>query len=487
MMTEKVLLAPSYIDTVNDGEFTFVGVLRKYYDDESEYESISHPWKAKSTKGQYARDYVKRLIPELDNCKPLSMYTIEDLHISMKKIQRKNNYNEANMRHYLYLFSRVYKAGVNRGLFEDKLFLDILNPNEESKKIEDPSLFRRKLKLIRKSLSISDEKKILDWFSTLDPKGASGEEIGFALMFFIPSRNQEVCGLNFGDVRLLSESKIPSVLIYKTTMKNSNRLKPGGKTSNAMRIIPLHSFLYEFIKERQKTLEESVKNGEILLKEGYESIDKMPIVCRGKNYFARCETGDISRIARQKFGEFYVGMEVLRETTEAFFLKAEIEEEDPTAYLLRRNNCRHLACLGFSEAEMQYLVGHAIESPVETRNYFVNEEHLSEMYERLKKHPFNVYYNQLQTIEEIGDKSFVSNNNCTAKFHLLPNGRKAKFHFELVPNEFGDVIEILADDNLEFKIETNDLYINSLTKPSIDVSEIVNKCYRNNKGGNDHE
>lgn len=485
-MTGKAVLAPGYIDNVN-GDLTFVGVLRKHFDIESEIKPISDPWNAESTRVQYIRDYERRLIPEIDNYKPLSLFSVEDLRASMEKIQRKYQYDEKTMQHYLYLFYRVYKAGLDRGLYKDSLFVDILTLNEAIKESNDQKLSGEKRKKIKKSLPRQDEKKILDWFATLDPKTATGEDIGFVLMFNIPTRNQEVCGVNYEDLRLMSESNFPTVYIYKTTTKNSNRLKAGGKTSNASRIIPLLDFLYDFIEVRRKFIEESVQSGEIVLPEEYESVGKMPVVCKGKNYFERCKTIDISNVARQKFKELNVGMEALEETAKTLLIKAEIEEEEPTAYLLRRNNCKHLKIIGLSEAEMQYLMGHEIEDPAKNRNYFANEECLGEIYKKLKKHPFNFYLSQDSSIKEIGDAPYWNKICCTEKFRLMPEGEKSKFNIEIIPNELSDEIEILIDDNLECKIETADFCINSSMKPPIDISAIVNKYYCNKKGGNGNE
>ena len=65
----------------------------------------------------------------------------------------------------------------------------------------------------------------------------------------------------------------------------------------------------------------------------------------------------------------------------------EVRDKDPSAYLFRRDFGTHLSILGLSEAEIEYIIGHDIEDPYETRNEFVSEEKLYEIKEKLKHRP----------------------------------------------------------------------------------------------------
>jgi len=63
------------------------------------------------------------------------------------------------------------------------------------------------------------------------------------------------------------------------------------------------------------------------------------------------------------------------------------DRKDPTAYLFRRNFGTHLHILGLSEPEIEYVIGHDIDDPYETRNEFVNEEKLFAIKQKMDCRP----------------------------------------------------------------------------------------------------
>ena len=76
------------------------------------------------------------------------------------------------------------------------------------------------------------------------------------------------------------------------------------------------------------------------------------------------------------------------------------DRKDPTAYLFRRNFGTHLHILGLSEPEIEYVIGHDIDDPYETRNEFVNEEKLFSIKQKMDRRPLvNSDLTQIERID----------------------------------------------------------------------------------------
>lgn len=135
---------------------------------------------------------------------------------------------------------------------------------------------------------------------------------------------------------------------------------------------------------------------EILENQGRTDIDisSLPICCNGMidiadvNFFDRCKADDVTNAAHDIFEMTGITPKQLA------FLDAELsegntatllKEEDPTAYLLRRNYATQMCLLGLSNAEMQYLMGHDVEDAYESRNEFVDSDRIYSMYLKLQR------------------------------------------------------------------------------------------------------
>ena len=123
----------------------------------------------------------------------------------------------------------------------------------------------------------------------------------------------------------------------------------------------------------------------------FNSIDELPIACRGNNYTIPCSASDLTRAGRAflrdklKMREQQIsGISYIVQSSEY-----DASEKDPTTYLLRRNFATHLYTLGFPTEWCQYYMGHLIENDILKRSDFNDEGFLYQMALLLEKHPLN--------------------------------------------------------------------------------------------------
>ncbi len=113
-----------------------------------------------------------------------------------------------------------------------------------------------------------------------------------------------------------------------------------------------------------------------------------------------------------------------------------LKEKDATAYLLRRNYATHLQILGFTTAEMQYLIGHDVEDAYESRNEFVNEERLYAMYQKLLHRPL---VNDISVNEEI---QISVDPDIMCKVRIVANEPSEPVYVKLsIPDDSKEMIE----------------------------------------------
>ena len=88
------------------------------------------------------------------------------------------------------------------------------------------------------------------------------------------------------------------------------------------------------------------------------------------------------------------------------------DRKDPTAYLFRRNFGTHLHILGLSEPEIEYVIGHDIDDPYETRNEFVNEEKLFAIKQKMERRPLvNSDLSEIECID-VGERLQLQRTAC---------------------------------------------------------------------------
>lgn len=453
------------------GKPTIAKVLNDFFYKNENGASISESW-AESTVRQYLNDLTRRLIPNCYNNIPLEDYTQETVLQIMRNIQKRYNFDEKTMSHYRWLFWKIYEAGLTNELYPNKLFwkeLDIVGRHYANKSS------KRRLLVQKRTLSISEEVKLLSYFEQLDPSSAPGEAYGLLLMYCMPMRNQEAAGLNFGDIRAFSHNDDASAIyLYKTTGTNTNRVKAGGKTRNMFRILPILKFAKRIIEARKEFLKEISVASDLMEK---MEVDDLPIVCKGKNYKVRCNSGDISNFARDLFQKLGIGKAALDEATRLLYLKADVEEDNPTAYLLRRNALNHLYCLNFEMAEMEYCMGHFIAEGDTVRNDFTNEDLFLKMHEKLAKHPAEVIFSKYKVVESVSVDSLVSRFGSLKAFDLPVSAKDEAYEFELFANEAGDGFDIIFSEAVESNCNVGP-YLGNYKQPNtIDLSDRIANEY----------
>jgi len=113
--------------------------------------------------------------------------------------------------------------------------------------------------------------------------------------------------LNFGDVRILSsQNPFPCLYVTKTTSLTSNKLKAGGKTRNAARILPVFGFLHEFLRKRQCHIQKFISDGLQLCPKGVDSADGFPIACKGCQLAERASAADLTQKGKDLFEEMKI-------------------------------------------------------------------------------------------------------------------------------------------------------------------------------------
>lgn len=386
-----------------DGDYTFRGAIEEFFDNVQVGKPISAGWNEESTFEKNVGYVLCKLIlsnfDEWQKYKALKDFINEDFQDIVTRIKAKglNEDSDTPYRARM-LFWRVYKAGLDNLGFEQKIFWDksdfYLGSNlDDLSQIADETA--KKL-LIPRSLSIEEERRIINRFKTLDPIKTRGQEVGLFLMFFLGLRNNEACGLNYGDITnvVYSDTSRYAAVITKTSSFNSRDLKLGGKTKNAVRIVPIIGFFYKFLEERKKEISKQIDNGSLVLSQEVRSINDLPISCCEFELTKRCTSSDLSKESSNFFqtNDTTKAISVLSELLASMDDISKLGEKDPTTYLLRRNFATHIYGLGLDESELQYLMGHEIEAVDTNRSHLSNIDRLAKMHEAFDLHPFWALY-----------------------------------------------------------------------------------------------
>lgn len=454
-------------------KLTFAGVLAKYFDEESLCDPIRKEWQDSTAEGNI-QDYNRRLLPNLPDNKAIEDFDDDDFENAVLGLRQSNqHYADATIQHYRWLFWKVYHAGLANGLYEDKLFWEATGKTGNPGKSEEELKARREL--TRKSLSVPEELKLLSWFRNLSPEKANGEQMGLCLMFFLGLRNNEACGVNYGDLREISVSK-PFYCLYitKTTSIGSSDLKVGGKTSNAARIIPVFDFLAAFIMTRKKFLTQAINDGTI----SASNADCLPIACKREDFLSRASSSDLSSSGRLLFRSLGISNQMrsasLHDTLFKQKLEAQrIDEKELTTYLFRRNFGTHLYHLGLSSGEIQYLIGHEIENAEEYRNFFTNEDNLMKIHQMMKAHPYIQFFEN-QKLEPFVLITCIGG----AKSEFLGIDTRVK-RFLILQNEPMDTIGIkqVSSNPARITLSIRDRFMPDGFSKRVDIRRMVNSTF----------
>lgn len=393
MIEQNFLPQTSYL-----GQFTFYGIFKEFHKD-CEVMYRKNGW-AQATDEQYEKIITKTICPHLvnHNIKGIIEYSRKDFDDALDNIQADykkqtgSEYDESTMRTFRRLIRTVVTVAYNNG----KTFFNVYE--------EDDSADTKKKELLRyhssrniqpKSLSPDEEYRLTRYLT--DNLRNDGIYLGLLLMLATGARCEEICGANFEDVVVFSEyPDFYCLRILHTTSINSSMRKMTGKTQNSYRYIPIPRGMYEIIQTLYQEREACLASDP-----GYNKNETkyLPLVCKGKDYLRRCESGDLSRAGRDAFLAIGIRREYLtsialhlqQEQSAAEELSPEIRfnqaKKDATTYLLRRNFATHLRLLPLREAEVHYLMAHKIEDPKANRRDYSNPDYLYPIKQKLDLRP----------------------------------------------------------------------------------------------------
>lgn len=455
-------LNPKFIREVDD-EMTFCGAFDECRDD------ITKHWNSQDTIKQYTKTYDNIIIPNIPghddkNIRQLTKEDYEETIDNIIKNRRDSSeglmpYSDTTIQHFRHLIKVVVDAASKIGLCDNVLWGSAFSLSEDQ---AGKSQANARLK---KSLGVTEEKRLVR-IIMLDTT-QEGDKMGLLLMFACGLRNAEACAVDYGDIREMPDGNGKAIWIYKTTKLKSNELKSGGKTKNADRIVPIPDKVENFIKERKQYLLEKYSDVKI--------VDALPIACKGNNYEERCSSNDLSIAGRNilrsiKMNEkelAYIDVQLADDTTD------DLQEKEPTAYLLRRNFATHMHILGLEESEIEYVLGHDIKDPYETRNEFINEDKLCTIRNKMRNRPLvnNIKINEAISLEECKNNrtSFDVPNQVALKSNL--DDGKIIIHVEA--NEPGEQITLKVANSRKAPLKV-ELYPDRISK---DYDRWVNILY----------
>lgn len=477
-----------------DGTLTFVGTLRRYfvdYDKLGKNNGISKRWNADITKSNFLSDYERRIIPTLIKLfgkeKPLHSYTGEDFEKTLESLNMQHHYADSTLLHYRHLLWVVYQAGFEHGLYVDNIFWGDIPDFSETDSEQRESMRVAAMTRIRKSFSIEEELRIIQWFKNLDPSTATGEDIGLLLMFFLGLRNNESCGSSFGCIHTLSSHPdMPVFEMIQSTEIGSNALKAGGKTRNAPRILPLFIPLNDFLLRRRDYLLGLIESGELILPPTIKSVDQLPLVCVGHNYTVRASTQNLTKAGRDLFNQIGIDKSELALLYQIIFShefkESMLDEKEPTTYLFRRNCATHLYQLGFTSDEIQYWLGHDIEDPHISRNSFADEDTIYGLGKMLEHHPLYAMLNTFPATathlnsEDLSSLYISSVSDCMS----LKLDGSSQYLIDLAANEPNQTISV----NIKCESSTLKVIADVTAYPkeyprTADIRELQYNAYKN--------
>lgn len=463
---------PKYPKYTPHQKLNFVGAVQRYFD-------FINQDNKESTNDAYMDFYNNNIFPYVNYGKPVESFDIDYVDDLIKKIQEKNEYRDSTIystiRHLMY---DPCKCFFNEFYPENNPFE--INPTDFRRGGDGSESQESAILSIVKSLTVEEEKKAFQ-ILLADPRTDRGEYLGLVVMFFTACRNNEACGLNYGDIlEMINYPNCFYIQITKSVEYRTNTLKPGGKTQNAFRRLPLVSIFKEYLDERIDFLTSKVQfpleeNGNV-----YQSVYDLPIVCRGNKYGTRCNSDDLT-IAGRRFLRDEVGIKksriagIMVSISEDKDTEYDLGEKDVTTYLLRRNMATHLYTLGFTVLESQYFMGHKMEGTALKRSDFGDETFLYKMWNKLQEHPLN---DNLVIPYKIAENIKINNrSNIVLKIDSKEN---QDFIFQINGNEMSDPIAIKLNGNAteitNMKLyESFDIDINN---EEVNVGSIIKTAYK---------
>ena len=216
MITEKFELRYQEYTKTSKGELNLIGTVITYFD--AVFDDCND-----ETKSAYISNYNNAIFPYIDLNKSITDYDDFSARELILLIQKRNNYSEitisTRIRNLIYSPINYYSKNI---AIDDFMYGNSSRMRKTIDDIEDKYAIELK---IRKSLSVKEEKTIAKEY-LLDPQTEKGEEVGLTIMFLEGCRNEEACGLNFGDMlEMLYYPGVYYLQVYETTENNSMVLR----------------------------------------------------------------------------------------------------------------------------------------------------------------------------------------------------------------------------------------------------------------------
>ena len=305
------------------------------------------------------------------------------------------------------------------------------------------------LPAVRHYLMPDEELSLLKSIIPLLPH--SGEARLILLQMASGERENECCGANWSMLEENPITGVCSLIMPQSSVLNKNKLKLGGKTENAPRIIVISKFAFDLLMgAKHQLLEQWLSSGHTA-----DTFANLSLGCQGNNLEKRCSTKNMTEFANQLFSQIGIRRDDLASLS-AELLAAYHERRDaglyadindyrsPTCYLLRRSEATHMVAQGYSASDRQYSLGHRIEDPTVDRRLYSEECKQIELSEKVSTRPL---LNQPQSRE----------------YHLKPGETLSfKGHQEVIIAEPGTasiLVQLEAEepgDSIEITIEQID-------------------------------
>ena len=395
-------------------------LLDIYYDVKPDMESYFN-WQDK-TKASYQTNFEK--LGDYLNNKPFLDYSLEDFDNALTAIKEegyytenktvKHPYSEDTIKTFYANLRSLYKYLVFIGVCRSSLFWGTKERINQEWSVEDK--FVHENVSLQKSLKPLAEKSVFE--AVMRNPEQDGEYFGVALMFGLGLRNAEACGARFGDiVKISGQDDFYALRVTLTVQKK--QLQTGGKTRNTYRIIPLPDMLKALLDKRKEFIMHSDAYAEYCKDKDFD-INQLTIACKGHDFKRICTTPDLSRTGKYLLKQAKVDEDMLKFIDEALYRDNAIVEKEATAYLFRRNFATMLQILGLTQHEIEYIIGHKIESNVELRNYYSNYDKLYPIKCKMDNRPlFSTHYSS-DVIREVSPGSALSFENPYRQMIRIP-------------------------------------------------------------------
>lgn len=388
--------------------------LDQLYDKVNKHHELDdfHHW-SEPTRLEYKMHF-KKLAKHL-NDRPFLDYDTDDLEAALTAIKNegyfrdkktvKRPYDESTINKYRANLHSLYEFLYKKGIVKQSLFWG--SEDRIVSTLTEDDLSVQGSIMLPRSLTPNAEQKVYNAVMR-DPE-QDGENFGVALMFGLGLRNGEACGACFKDIIKLHGTEDYYALRVTQTVREEREL--GGKTRNSYRMIPIPDNLKELIDKRLNYIRRSLFYKRRCNRDGFD-IMKLPISCRGQNFNRICRPAHLSMVGKSLLTKARLDENVLKLISKEIKWDDELEEKEATAYLFRRNFATMMQSLGLTQNEIEYIIGHYIESDYETRNHYSNPDKLYSIKKKMDNRPlFSSNYSSDKVIEIHSGKTITTFDN----------------------------------------------------------------------------